>query len=223
MVKTPYRKAIGSLMYAAVATQPDIAFAVSTLSQFLSNPGEVHWEQVKHILRYLSSTKHHLLTYGNEHHDLIGFTDADGASQEHCQAILGFVFLIDRAAISWASCKQELVTLSTAKTEYVTATHAAKDCIWLRRLIKPFLEPPSILTTLYCDNQAALRLATDNNYHARTKHIDIRFHFIHQTIKDGHIKMEYCPTEEMTTDILTKALLKFKVVVHLLALRICCP
>ena len=132
MAKTPYHEAIGSLMYAAIATRPDITFAVSALSQFLSNPGEVHWEQVKRVLRYLSGTKHHSLTYGNEHHDLLGFTDANSASQEHRHTISGFVFLIDGAAVSWALHKQKLVMLSTAEAKYVAATHAAKDCIWLR-------------------------------------------------------------------------------------------
>ena len=223
MQKTPYREAIGSLMYAAIATRPDISFAVSALSQFLNNPGEVHWEFVKRIFRYLAGTKTHTLTYGNEHHDLIGYTDADGASQEHRHAISGFAFLIDRGAISWASRKQELVTLSTAEAEYVAATHAAKECIWLRKLSIPLFGSHSTPTTLYCDNQAALHLATDDNYHARTKHIDIRFHFIRQTITDGEINIEYCPTQAMTADILTKALPKFKVALHSQTLGICRP
>ena len=223
MKKTPYREAIGSLMYTAVATRPDITFAVSALSQFLENPGIVHWEAVKRVYRYLAGTKLHVLTYGNERHDLIGFTDADGASQEHRHAISGFTFLIDGAAISWASRKQELVTLSTAEAEYVAATHASKECIWLRRLMQPLFGLSPSPTTLYCDNQAALRLATDDNYHARTKHIDIRFHFIRQTITDGHVNINYCPTQDMTADILTKALPKYKVALHSLNLGICRP
>ena len=131
MSKTPYCEAIGSLMYAAVATHPNIAFVVLALSQFLENPGEVHWEAIKRVLHYLTGTKTHALTYGNEHHDLLGFTDADGASQEHRHAISGYAFLIDGAAVSWASRNQELVTLSTAKAEYVAATHTTKECIWL--------------------------------------------------------------------------------------------
>ena len=223
MKKTPYREAIGSLMYAGVATRPDIAFAVSTLSQFLKNPGETHWQVVKRIFCYLAGTKNHALTYGNEQHDLLRFTDADGASQEHRHTISGFAFLIDGATVSWASRKQELVTLSTAEAEYVAATHAAKESIWLRRLIEPLFGPIPTPITLLCDNQAALCLATDDNYHARTKHIDIRFHFIRKTISDGHINMKYCPTDEMTADILTKALPKFKVAIHSLALGICRP
>jgi hypothetical protein len=184
MKKTPYREAIGSLMYAAVATRPDISFAVSTLSQFLENPGQLHWEAVKRVFRYLSGTKDYALTYGNERHELVGFTDADGASQEHRHAISGFAFLIDGAAVSWASRKQEIITLSTAEAEYVAATHAAKECIWLRRFTEPLFGPISTPTTLYCDNQAALHLATEDNYHARTKHIDIRLPF-HSTNHHG--------------------------------------
>jgi hypothetical protein len=118
-------------MYAAIATRPDITFAVSTLSQFLDNPGEAHWEGVKQIFRYLAGTKDRTLTYGEERHELLGYTDADGASQPHRRAISGYAFLIDGGAVSWSSRKQELVTLSTAEAEYVAATHAAKECIWL--------------------------------------------------------------------------------------------
>jgi hypothetical protein len=155
MSKTPYHKAVGSLMYAAIATHPNITFAVSALSQFLENPGNIHWEHVKRVLHYLAGTKTNALTYGNERHKLLGYMDADGVSLERRHAISGHAFLIDRAAISWASCKQELVTLSTAEAKYVAATDATKECIWLRRLIKPFLDhhphqPSSIATIKPC-------------------------------------------------------------------------
>ena len=215
MAKVPYCEAVGSLMYAAVATRPNITFTISTLSQFLENPGHVHWEAVKQIFRYLTSTKTHVLTYGNERHDLIGFTNADGTSQEHRHAISGFTFLIDSGAVSWASHKQELITLSTAEAKYVAAMHAAKECIWLHRLTEPLFGTTSTPTTLYCNNQAMLHLVEDDNYHTCTKHIDIRYHFIRQTITQKQIAMEYCPTEEMTADILMKALPKYKAAIHI--------
>jgi hypothetical protein len=122
MQKVPYREAIlGSLMYAAVATRPDISFAVSTLSQFLESPGEKHWDAVKRVLRYLSGSKNLELTFGLERHALVGYTDADGTSQAHKHATSGYAFLIDRGAMSWSSHKQELVTLSTTEAEYVAA------------------------------------------------------------------------------------------------------
>jgi hypothetical protein len=220
MKKIPYREAIGSLMYAAVATRPDIAFAVSTLSQFLDNPGELHWDAVKRVLRYLSGTKHHELSFGSERQDLHGYTDADGASQPHRHAISGYAFFIDGGAVSWRSRKQEIVTLSTAEAEYVAATHAAKEAAWLRRLKGELLTPISSPTIIYCDNQAALKLATDDNYRARTKHIDIRYHFIRQVVSAGEIVVVYCPTDDMTADVLTKALPAWKVARHVAGLGI---
>jgi hypothetical protein len=185
MAKTPYWEAIGSLMYAAVATRPDLSFAVSTLSQFLENPGEAHWEAMKWVFCYLAGMKGHALTYRGEREELTGYTDADGSSQDHQQAILGHTFFVDGGAISWSSCKQELVTLSTAEAEYVAATHAVKEGIWLRQLISELFSPISNPTPLYCDNQAALTLATTDNFHAQTKHIDIRYHFIQHEVDLG--------------------------------------
>jgi hypothetical protein len=195
-----------------------ITFAVSTLSQFLENPGEAHWEAVKRVFRYLAGTRGHALTYGGEPHELTGYTDADGSSQDHRRAISGLAFLIDGGAISWSSRKQELVALSTAEAEYIAATHAAKEGIWLRRLIGELFDNADAPTTLYCDNQAAITLATTDNFHARTKHIDIRFHFIRHCVETGVFKLIYCPTDDMVADLLTKALPAWKVKGHTAAL-----
>ena len=218
MHAVPYREAIGSLMYASVATRPDITFAVSTLSQFLDNPGEAHWEAVKRVFRYLSGTRELALTYGRERHELIGYTDANGASQEHRRAISGNAFLFDGGAISWSSRKQELVTLSTAEAEYVAAMHASKELLWLRRLKGDLSTRIPDATSLYCDNQAALRLAEAADYRARTKHIDIRYHFIRDVVEQGAAELSYCPTDDMIADILTKALPRWKVSQHSLSL-----
>ncbi|OJT10684.1 Retrovirus-related Pol polyprotein from transposon TNT 1-94, partial [Trametes pubescens] len=211
MRRVPYKEAIGSLMYAAMGTRPDIAFAVSTLAQFSQNPGWVHWEAVKRVFRYLLGTKTLSLIYGGGQRGLEGYVDADGASQEHRRAITGYVFLVDGGAISWSSKKQELVTLSTAESEYVAATHAAKEAIWLRRLIGEVFRPLSEPTTLHSDSQSAIALTVDGSYHARTKHIDIRYHFIRYSIDAGSIRLLYCPTADMTADVLTKALPSVKV------------
>jgi hypothetical protein len=218
MRKVPYREAVGSLMYASIATRPDITYAVSTLSQYLENPGEAHWKAVKWVFRYLQGTCGMALTYGRDSHPLLGFTDSDGASQDHCRAISGYAFIMDGGAVSWSSRKQELVTLSTAESEYVAATHAAKELLWLRRLNGNLSAPSSSATTLFCDNQAAVRLAEADNYHACTKHIDIRYHFIRDTVQRGEVSLVYCPTDNMTADILTKALPRWKVVQHAVGL-----
>jgi transposase InsO family protein len=206
MKNVPYREAVGSLMYAAMGTRPDIAFATSTVAQFSDNPGWVHWEAVKKIFRYLLGTKKLELVYGGERRGLVGYVDADGASQEHRRAISGYVFMVDGGAVSWSSKKQELVTLSTTEAEYVAQTHAVKEAIWLRSLITDLFDSVETPTTLFSDSKSAIALANDGHYHARTKHIDIRYHFIRYIIEAGTIKLVYCSTDDMTADTLTKAL-----------------
>jgi len=210
MKNIPYREAVGSLMYASMGTRPDITFATNTVAQFVDNPAWIHWEAVKRIFRYLKGTRGLELVYGGQKMDLVGFVDADGASQEHRRAISGYVFVVDGGAVSWSSKKQELVTLSTTEAEYVAATHAAKEAVWLCSLISEIFAPLEITltnpTTLHGDNQSAIALAHGGSYHARTKHIDIRYHFIRYIIEAGSIKLIYCPTDEQTADTLTKAL-----------------
>jgi hypothetical protein len=104
------------------------------------------------------------LTYGSDLRGLDGFTDADGASQEHRHAISGYAMLIDRGAVSWSSKKQELMTLSTTESEYVTATHAAKEVIWLRRFIGEVFRPLTHPTSIYSDSQTAIALTKDGSY-----------------------------------------------------------
>src|SRR5882762_6148850 len=101
------------------------------------------------------------------------------------EQFLGMFFMVDGSAVSWSSKKQELVTLSTAEAEYVAATHTAKEAIWLCQLLSDIYPSAPTCIPLLCDNQAAIKLATNDNYHARTKHIDVRYRFIRQTVKQG--------------------------------------
>jgi hypothetical protein len=140
----------------------------------------------------------------------VGYADTDGATQEHRRAITGFAFLVDRGAILWGSKKQELITLSRAESEYVAAMHAAKEALWLRRLIGEMFRPLTQPTTLFSDNQSAIALTHDSSYYARMKHIDIHYHFIRFTVEDGSIRFLYCPTNDMVADTLTKALPSIK-------------
>ena len=176
----------------------------------MENLGRTHWEAVKRVFCYLLGTKSWKLMYGITGNGLEGYTDADGSSQEHQHAILGYAFLINGGAISWSLKKQELVTLSTAESEYVAATYAAKEALWLQRIIKEVFQPLEEPITLYSDSQSAIALTKDGSYHARTKHIDIRYHFIRFEVQKKTINLIYCPTEEMTANILTKALPSIK-------------
>jgi hypothetical protein len=219
MKRTPYRQAIGSLMYIAIATHPDITFAVSILSQFLNNPDDKHWDAVKRVFRCLQNTKSFQLTFSDERHKLEGYSDADGGTQEDRHAITGYCFLFDGGAISWGIKNQELITLSTAKVEYVVATHATKEALWLHKLLCQLMPKElTLLTTIYCDNQAAIKLITSDNYHSRTKHPDQRYLFMRDMASKSVINVVYCPSEDRVADILTKALPKWKAASHANAL-----
>ena len=161
---------------------------------------------MKRIFRYLLGTKKLELVYGGESRGIVGYVDADGALQEHRRAISGYIFMVDGGAVSWSSKKQELVTLSTTEAEYVTQTHAAKEAVWLCHLLMELFGPMEGPTTLFSDSKSAIALAQDSHYHARTKHIDIRYHFIRYIIEAGTIKLVYCSTDNMTADTLMKAL-----------------
>ena len=165
------------------------------VAQFSNEPGMVHWEAVKHIYRYLAGKK-----------GLKGYTDVDSASQEHRHVISGYTYILDGGAVSWMSKKQELVTLSTAEAEYIATTHAVKEGVWLCCFVEEVFQPLVNLTVLYCDNQAAIALIKDRSFHARTKHIDICYHFIRFIVNSGSFLLVYCPTADMTADTLTKAL-----------------
>ena len=211
MRNVPYHQAVGSLMYATLGTRPDICFAVQTVSRFNSKPGLAHWEAVKRIFRYLKGTKDLWLGYGGVTKELVGYADADGSMAEDRKAISGYAFMVNGGAVSWSAKRQQIISLSTTESEYIAATYAAKEALWLRQLILQLFGITLDATTLFSDNQSAIALTKEHQYHARTKHIDVRFHFIRWIVEEGKVRLIYCPTEEMVADILTKALVSTKV------------
>jgi hypothetical protein len=166
---------------------------------------------VKRIFRYLKGTRELWLSYGEVTKELVGYADADGSTNEDRKAISGYAFMINGGAVSWSAKRQEIISLSTTESEYIAATYAAKEALWLRQLILQIFGVSLNPTTLFSDNQSAIALTKEHQYHARTKHIDVRYHFIRWIVEDGKLRLIYCPTEEMTADILTKALVSTKV------------
>jgi len=212
MQNVPYREAIGSLMYAAVGTRPDITFTVTALSQYLQNPGRPHWEQAKRAIRYLKGTRDWKLTFGSVG-GVEGFTDANwGNDIDHRHSICGYVFTLNGGAISWSSKKQSVVALSSTEAEYIGITHAAKEAIWVRHLLSE-LYSPRILdfpVTVYCNNRSAIELVKNATFHSRTKHIAIRYHYIREAFDDGVIVLTHRGTDDMPADMFTKALIRAK-------------
>jgi hypothetical protein len=207
-------------MYATIGTRPDIMYSVAQLARYQDKPTAVHYTALKRVYAYLAGTIDLKITYGTGPKGLIGYCDADGHSTEGRHAISGYTFLLDGGAISWSSKRQEIVTLSTTEAEYVAQTHAAKEAIWVRSLNSEIFGPPPAPITLYLDNQGAIALAQDDQYHARTKHIDIRYHFIRQVVEQSKIKLLYVPSASNIADILTKALpsVQFKLLASKLGL-----
>ena len=206
MRNIPYREAVGMLVYAMLGTRPDISYAVTTVSKFSSNPGMAHWDAVKRIYRYLLGSKDLWLTYGGDKKVLVGYADADGSMAEDQCTVSGYAFIVDGGTVSWSTKCQEIISLSTTESEYIAATDAAKEALWLCSLIMQVFGPLTQATTLFSDNQSAIVLTKDHQYHPHTKHIDIRFHFIRWVVEDSKIHLIFCPTDDMVADTLTKAL-----------------
>ena len=211
MKGVPYSEAIGSVLWPVVVSRPDAVYAIGILAQFIQNPGLVHWEALKRLITYLGSTKDYWLTFGGRSKTLVeGFCDADWASNKHRHSISGYSFHFGCSTISWSSKKQYIIALSSTEAEYIAQTHAAKEALWLRSFVDEVRGTGGAAITINCDNQGAIALAKDNKFHSRTKHIDLRYHFIREAVEDGKIRVSYIPTDENVSDILTKALPKPK-------------
>ena len=212
-----YASLIGSLMFIAVATRPDIVFAIFRLAAYTAIPNLEHWSAAKRILRYLSGTRHEGITYHPTEDDsqpmVTGFADASFVSHKDMTSITGYIFMAADGAITWASKKQKSVTLSTTEAEYMCLADATREAAWLQNLYRELGREISP-TKIYGDNQSALAIAKNPQYHKCTKHFDIKHHYIREKINDNSIVVEYCPTEDMTADIFTKPLPKAKFQKH---------
>ena len=212
MVTHGYANLIGSLMYLAIATRPDIAYAINKLAQYTSAPKPKHWTAVKRIFRYLKGTKDHKLTYGGSN-DLLNeelniYCDADWASDLDRKSISGYVISIAGGAVAWSSKKQTTVAPSTPEAEYIAAAHVAKQVLWYRSLLTELDFSLTTPSTIFSDNQSAISIAHHPEFHARTKHIDIAVHFLRDHVKKGNLDLYYINTEYNLADIFTKALKK---------------
>ena len=218
-----YQKAIGSLTYAALCTRPDIAAAVGVLSQFMSNPSETHWSGVKRVLRYLRGTSTYGLVYdGKGGSELSGFSDSDWAGDVNTRrSTSGYVFQLGGSTVTWSCKKQATVAKSSTEAEYVALSKATQEAIWLRRLLNSLGDEIRSPTTIFEDNQGAIDLSKNPKHHDRTKHIDICHHFVRERVATKEIAVTYCPTEEMTADIMTKGLhvVKFQKFRQMLGVR----
>lgn len=211
---TKYRQLIGRLLYLSVNTRPDISASVSILAQRVSNPSNEDWNQLKRVVRYLKSTHQLKLKLSMVQSDklaLFGYADATWADDRfERKSNSGRIIYFNGGTISWACNKQSMVASSSCEAEFISLCEASKEVKWLRQLLVEMHEPIESHTTIYEDNQSCIVLVRDHKFSYKTKHIDTRYKMIRDLVKKGIIDCEYCPTEEMVADLLTKPLSSIK-------------
>jgi hypothetical protein len=179
------------------------------LAQFSANPGKAHIEAFKRLFCYLKGTAEFVLTLGSKDTgtDLIGWTDSDWAQDpDSRRSVSGYIFDVAGGAVSWASKRQPTIALSTTEAEYMVASNATKEAIWLRVLLEDLGFPQVSATTLHADNLGCIALTNGTVTHSCAKHIDIHHHFICERVANSEIDLQYVSTKEMLADILTKQL-----------------
>lgn len=209
---TEYRSIVGSLRY-LTHTRPDITYAVGVVSRFMERPTVKHQQAVKHILRYVKGTVNHGLAYARSgtRKVITGYTDSDLAGDVvDRRSTGGMCFYLNESLVSWASQKQRVIALSSCEAEYMAATTAACQSIWLRGLLREISGQQVGAVVLCIDNKSAIELMKNHVLHGRSKHIDVRFHFIRECIERGELVIKYVGTQAQRADILTKALGRVK-------------
>ncbi|KAD4584618.1 hypothetical protein E3N88_22219 [Mikania micrantha] len=208
---TEYRKIIGCLRY-LTHTRPDLLYAVGYTSRYMQTPRVTHQQAVKHILRYIKGSINLGICYprGGEG-TLMGYSDSSySADQEDGKGTTGVVFYFNNRPITWLSQKQPTVALSSCEAEFMAATSAACQAIWLKGLIAEITGQEEAQVVIKVDNKSAIALMKNPVFHGRSKHINTRFHYIRECVEKEQIKVEHVSGEEQCADILTKALPKLR-------------
>ncbi|KAJ9539533.1 hypothetical protein OSB04_032266 [Centaurea solstitialis] len=199
-----YRRVVGRLNYLTIP-RPDIAFPVSVVSQFMSSPRTAHWDAVCHILKYLKGAPGYGIKYQNHcHHNIEGFTDADyDGDPTSRRSTTGYCVFVGGNLVSWRSKKQNLVSRSSAESEYRAMAQTTCELIWLHNVLGEIGLSQSKPMNLWCDNKAAVHIQV---FHEKTKHIEVDCHFTWEKLEDGTISTPHVRTRDQLADVFTKAL-----------------
>ncbi|KAJ9566645.1 hypothetical protein OSB04_002611 [Centaurea solstitialis] len=219
MKSVPYASAIGSIMYAMLCTRPNVAYSVSVTSRYQQNPGEPHWVAVKNILKYLRRTKDMFLVFGSSEDEIsvIGYSDASfQTDRDGFRSQSGYVFTLNGGAISWKSSKQDTIADSTTEAEYIAASDAAKEAVWLRNFLSDLRVVASVSRPIdiFYDNSGAVAQAKEPIEHHKSRHMLRKYHLIREIIGRGDVRICKIPTEDNVADPLTKPLARVKHEAH---------
>lgn len=209
MNRVPCASVVGAIMYTMTCTRPGAAFALGVTSRYQANPGEEHWKVVKSIIKYLRRTKDQFLIYGDSELKLKDYTDARFASdKDDSKSISGYIFTLNDGAVSWKSSKQATVADSATEVEYIAASVAAKEVVWMKKFISELGVVSSIeesIPSLY-DNNGVIAQAKEPRSHQKSKHILQIYHLIREIIEHGVVRIEKVDGKENVTYPFTKAL-----------------
>lgn len=210
-----YREAVGSLIYLATCTRPDLSFVVSKLSQYFTKPTIELWTTVKHVLRYLKGTQNKELCFKKHESEntIYAYSDANWAANIDRKSTTGYCISLNcnGPVVSWKTKRQPTVALSTCEAEYMALAATLQECLYLKQLLKHF-DGQEYRCLIYEDNQGTIALAKNPVHRQRCKHIDIKYHFIRSTLQNDDMTLEYCPTDVMVADVMTKPASKLKLV-----------
>ena len=211
---TLYREIVGSLIYIMSCTRPDLSYIVTKLSQYMNKPTKAHLNYAKDVLRYLKRTVNYDLVFRKSAHSfhLFGYCDSDWGGSEDRRSISGYCYKLcpDSALISWKSKKQTVFSLSSCEAEYTALTYAIQEGKFLRQLFSDMENRNVENFDLFVDNQGALKLANNPVHQQRSKHIDIKYHFIRNDVQNGIVRLIYVPTNSNIADMFTKCVSKIK-------------
>ncbi|XP_075670339.1 secreted RxLR effector protein 161-like [Castanea sativa] len=203
---TLYRSMFGCLLY-LTTSQLDISFSVGIYSRFQSNPKVSHLNVVKRIIKYVGGTCDYRLFYNKESNlSLVGFFDSDWASNaDDRKSTTGGCFYVGAKLVAWMSKKQNFVSLSTTEVEYIAAGSCCSQLLWMKKLLSDY-EISQDIMVVYCDNSSTIDISKNLIQHSKTKHIEIRNHFIRDLVERKIVALEYIPTERQNADIFIKPL-----------------
>lgn len=209
--EAPCRNAIGSLMYVMLCTRPDLCYAVNLLSRYQVKNNKALWTCIKRVLRYIKGTLNVKLIFKRNipsKVELVGYTDADWANNTvDRKSTSGYLFkLFTSCLISWNSKRQSAVALSSTEAEYIALFEGVKEAIWLRSLASSINIKLKTPITIFEDNTGCISIANNPTQHKRSKHIDIKYHFLREQIQSGLIKLSYISTDLQEADMFTKGL-----------------
>ena len=198
-------------MYAMVTTWLDIAYACSSVAQFTQNPDPEHWKALDRIFCYLYHTIDHSVTFGNvaqDELDLVGYTDANWGEDTTTRRSTGaYIFTLNGGPVSWSAKRQATVALSSTEAEYIALCQACREAVSLRELLTELgYHKRATTIRIHVDNQGAIALGKNANFHKRTKHVDIQYHYVRECVSNKWITTPFLPTKLMLADGLTKPL-----------------